>query len=124
MKKNIKSSLFILLTFSLTSCGTIFTGSTDRITFNTTPEKAKVYEGGVEKCTTPCSIDIRRSMSPKVIQLKKEGYEPRNITLDKKFNAVSILNIVGFVGWVVDAFTPSLTKYDTKLYNIELEPKK
>ena len=67
---------------------------------------------------------INRSLSEKTIELKKDGYQNKVIELDSKFNSISILNLFGILGWGIDAATGSIKKYDTKVYNIELEPKK
>jgi hypothetical protein len=40
--------LIIVINFFVTSCGTIFTGTRDNITFNTNPSGAIVYIDGVE----------------------------------------------------------------------------
>ncbi|OWK96917.1 hypothetical protein AP75_13995 [Kaistella haifensis DSM 19056] len=118
------SSLLLAGAFSLTSCATIFTGTSDAITFNSSPEEAKVYEAGVEKCTTPCTYKVSRSLSQKTVELRKEGYENKVVGLDSKFNSVSILNLFGLLGWGIDAATGSLKKYDTKVYEIKLDEKK
>lgn len=118
------SSLLLAGAFSLTSCATIFTGTSDAITFNSSPEGAKVYEAGVEKCTTPCTYKVSRSLSQKTVELRKEGYENKVVGLDSKFNSVSILNLFGLLGWGIDAATGSLKKYDTKVYEIKLDEKK
>ena len=118
------SSLLLAGAFSLTSCATIFTGTSDVITFNSSPEGAKVYEAGVEKCTTPCTYKVSRSLSQKTVELRKEGYENKVVGLDSKFNSVSILNLFGLLGWGIDAATGSLKKYDTKVYEIKLDEKK
>src|SRR6218665_2985172 len=106
------TSLGILMALSLTSCATIFTGTTDKIEFKSTPAGALVYDRGIEKCTTPCSIAVNRSLSDKSITIKKDGYQDKTIELDRKFNAISILNFFGLIGWGVDAATGSLMKYD------------
>lgn len=123
MKKIIKISLVVLSTSALTSCATILTGTSDTITFNTTPEGAKVLESGIEKCTTPCTVKINRSLSEKTIELKKDGFQNKVIALDTKFNSVAILNLFGILGWGIDAATGTIKKYDTKVYNIDLEKK-
>lgn len=118
------SSVLLIGTISLTSCATIFTGTSDAITFNSSPEGAKVYEAGIEKCTTPCTYKVSRSLSEKHVELRKEGYENKIIGLDSKFNSVSILNLAGLLGWGIDAATGSIKKYDTKVYEVKLDPKK
>ena len=49
------SAALIIGALSLTSCATIFTGTSDAITFNSTPEGANAFEAGIEQCTTPVS---------------------------------------------------------------------
>jgi len=108
----------------LTSCATIFTGTSDPISFNSTPDGAKVFEAGIEKCTTPCTYKVSRFLSEKTVEIKKDGYDNKVIALDAKFNGVSVLNLFGILGWGIDAATGSLKKYDTKVYEIKLDEKK
>ncbi len=122
-----KSKLFIAVlvsSFLMTSCATIFTGSKDTIRFNSNPTGAKVYIDGLEVCTTPCSVKVKRSLSDKMAEIKLNGYQTRIITLDKKFNVVSILNLGGILGWAIDAATGSIMKYDRKGYDLTLEKDK
>ncbi|MDL1913267.1 MAG: PEGA domain-containing protein [Bergeyella sp.] len=114
----------IISIISLVSCATIFTGTTDDITITTKPAGATVYMKGLEKCTTPCTFIAHRSLNETTIDIRKDGYDPRTIGLDRKFNPVSIINLGSIIGWGVDAATGSIMKYDTKGYNIELKQKK
>lgn len=121
MKKILLYTLVIAGLISGTSCATIFTGTKDTLTFNSNPEGAKVYIDGIEVCKTPCTTKVKRSLSDKLAELKLDGYKTRVITLDRKFNAVSVINLGSLVGWGIDAATGSLMKYDKKGYDIELE---
>lgn len=114
------------ITLSTTSCATIITGTKDKITFNSTPEGAKVLHKGVEKCTTPCTAEIFRSLSKQMVTFEKEGYVNKEVKLTKNFNAVTLVNILigGAIGVGIDAATGSLTKYSPKTYNVELEEAK
>jgi hypothetical protein len=119
-----KSKLFILAivsTFLMTSCATIFTGTKDTIRIDSNPEGAKVYIDGIQVCKTPCTTTVQRSLSDKLLKIKLAGYETRVIGLTKEFNTVSIINLGNLIGWVIDAATGSLIKYDKKGYDIELE---
>ncbi|MCU7613480.1 PEGA domain-containing protein [Chryseobacterium sp. GMJ5] len=124
MKKKLSIAL-LSVTLSFTSCATIFTGTKDSISFNSQPEGAKVMHKGIEKCTTPCTADIQRSLSKQMITFEKEGYKSEEVKLVKNFNAVSLLNILlgGVIGIGIDAATGSLTKYSPKSYTVELEAK-
>ena len=112
------------LAVSLSGCATIFTGSTDNLTFKSIPDGAKVEVNGNSIGRTPISSPIKRSLTPPQVQLKLDGYESKNITLQNGFNGVSILNIFFWPGFIVDAATGTLMKYDVVNYETELDPKK
>lgn len=119
-----KQKLLILAmvsTFLTTSCATIFTGTKDPLFFNSDPGGATVYIDGLEVCTTPCTTNIKRSISEKLVEFRMEGYETKVIALDRKFNIVSIINLIDPLGWAIDAATGSLMRYDQKGYEVELD---
>lgn len=125
MKNKLFAALLLGITLSATSCATILTGTKDKITFNTTPEGAKVMHKGIEKCTTPCTAEIPRSLSKQMVTFEKEGFNSKEMKLTKSFNPVSLVNILlgGVIGVGIDAATGSLTKYSPKAYKVELEAK-
>ena len=113
------------IALSATSCASMFTGTKDKITFNSSPEGAKVFHKGVEKCMTPCTAEISRSLSKQTVTFEKEGFNNKEVKLTKTFNPVTLLNILlgGAIGIGIDAATGSLTKYSPKKYDVELEAK-
>src|SRR5699024_952601 len=111
----------IILAFFMSSCATIFTGTKDTLRFDSEPQGATVYIDGLKACETPCTTKVKRSLSDKLAKIKLDGYQTRVITLDRKFNAVSVLNLFGMIGWAVDAATGSLMKNGGKGYDIELK---
>lgn len=124
-----KSTMNKLLTFSIalflmTGCATIFTGTKDRIAFNSTPSGATIYKDGVEICTTPCNYNIKRSLNDTEVEFKLDGYETRLITLDKELNLVSIINLGNLLGWGIDALSGAVMKYDRKSYDLKLTKEK
>ncbi|AZA83119.1 PEGA domain-containing protein [Chryseobacterium lactis] len=125
MKNNLSIVLLVGAMFSVTSCATIFTGSKDKISFNSSPEGAKVFHKGIEKCITPCTAEIPRSLSKQMVTFEKEGFNNKEVKLTKTFNPVTLLNILfgGAIGVGIDAATGSLTKYSPKKYEVELEAK-
>lgn len=122
--KKLSTMLLVASMLLVTSCATIFTGTKDRITFNSTPEGATIYIDGVEQCKTPCTMQVKRSISDTDVEFKLGGYETRLITLSKEFNVVSVINLGNLLGWAIDAATGSVMKYDRKSYDITLESKK
>lgn len=115
----------LAIALSTTSCATIFTGTQDSIAFSSSPEGAKVFHKGIEKCTTPCTTKIPRALGKQMVTFEKEGFEKQEIKLTKTFNAVTLLNIIlgGAIGVGIDAATGSLTKYSPKKYDVELQAK-
>lgn len=111
----------VVLLLGLTSCATLFTGTKDTISFSSTPEGAKVIMDGMELCTTPCHADVKRSLKDRTVEFALDGYKTKIVELDKEFNLISILNLGGMLGWVVDLATGSIFKYDKKNYEVSLE---
>lgn len=125
MNNKLSVALLVGIALSVTSCASILTGTKDKITFNSTPEGAKVFHKEIEKCTTPCTAEIPRSLSKQMVTFEKEGYTNKEVKLTKTFNPVTLVNILlgGAIGVGIDAATGSLTKYSPKEYKVELEQK-
>jgi hypothetical protein len=125
-KKNKIAKISILLmgaVFLFSSCATLFTGTKDRISFNSNPSGATIYIDGVEQCETPCTLNVTRSINDTDLEFKLDGYETRLITLSKEFNVVSIINLGNLLGWGIDAISGAVMKYDRKTYDIKLDSK-
>ena len=125
MKRFLSYGLMLAFVVSTTSCASIITGTSDKISFTSQPEGAKVFHKGIEKCKTPCEAKISRSLSKQTITFQKEGYVSQEVQLTKKFNPVTLLNIIlgGAIGVGIDAATGSLTKYSPKAVTAELVEK-
>lgn len=117
-----KNQLIALASFCLlfSSCATIFTGTKDRIAFNSSPSGAIVYIDGIEQCKTPCSVKVKRGIDDKDVEIKLDGYETRIFELDKEFNIVSVLNLGNLLGWGIDVLSGAVYKYDRKTYDFTL----
>ena len=117
-----KKIIFILVaSIAVTSCATIFSGTKDRITFNTNVKGAKIFIDGSEICTTPCTESIGRKLGDTEIQIKLDGYDTKIVRLDKEFNVISVLNLGNLLGWAIDVVTGSVMKYGKKNYDIQLD---
>ncbi len=117
-----KNQLLALASFCilLSSCATVFTGTKDRIAFNSSPSGAIVYIDGIEQCKTPCSVKVKRGIDDKDVEIKLDGYETRIFELDKEFNIVSVLNLGNLLGWGIDVLSGAVYKYDRKTYDFTL----
>lgn len=120
-----KILLLVLSAMMLSSCCTLFTPSKQTITFNG-ENGIKIYDDGMKiaeiKDNNTTSVRIKKELSSKYLIAKKEGYRPTPLKLDTKFDAVGVLNIFFFpVGFVVDAATGQMCKWDTTYIDIEME---
>lgn len=112
------------LSFLLTSCATIFSGTSQEVKFESEPSGAAIMVGGVERGTTPATVTLTKpGLSEKRVTFTKEGYEDRSLKLQKSFATTTILNIFGpwLIGWGIDAFSGAMFKYSPTQYNAELE---
>ncbi len=119
-----KILLFVLPAMLLSSCCTLFTPSKQTITFNG-ENGIKIYDDGMKiaeiKDNNTTSVRIKKELSSKYLIAKKEGYRPTPLKLDTKFNSVAVINILFWPGFVVDAATGQMCKWDTTNIDIEME---
>lgn len=123
MQQSIKCILLVLFSITLTSCASLFTGTSDNITINSEPEGATILVEGIDYGSTPATISVKRpGLSDKQITLQLDGYEDRVFTLQKEFNVVSIINLGNILAWGIDIGTGAVMKYNPRNYNMELKP--
>jgi len=120
----IRISFALIGIVCLSSCATILTGTRDRVNFRSNVEGATVSKDGNTLCKTPCSVKIKRKLNGADIEVSKEGYETKMLSLETSFNAVSVINLFSFFGWGIDLITGAVVRYDPRTYNIELSKMK
>jgi hypothetical protein len=123
MKKYAAVAMFGVMVLT-SGCATMFTGTTDPITFNSKPEGAKVELNGMSVGRTPVTVPVRRSLSTPQVRLSLDGYESQHVMLYNTFNGVAILDIFFWPGFIIDAATGSIMRYSVLNYEAELEPRK
>jgi hypothetical protein len=120
-------TLFIVFLFCAilySGCATIITGTSDRITFESKPDGARVFVDGLDEGTTPTTVRVKRTVQRTDVSLRLEGFRTETIRLRKEFNFWSLLNLADPVGWLVDIASGSILTYRPKGYFIEMEIKK
>lgn len=105
-----------------TSCATVFTGQRETVLIKSNPSGALIEVNGVERGTTPANIELKKGFNGQVITLSKEGYKKHDFTLSTTFNMVSIVNVLFLPGFIVDAATGAMMKFDPVFYDINLKP--
>lgn len=122
-RKCLGAGLLFLFTLYLGGCATIFSGTKDDIRIDSDPQGALILIDGLERGRTPETVTVKRpGIGDTEVTLKLDGYESRTFTLQKEFNAISVLNLFGMVGWAVDVATGAVTRYSPLGYDLELEP--
>lgn len=102
-------------------CATLFSGSSDMVTFNSEPAGAEVLIGGITRGRTPVTIPVKRpGFSTTTVTMRMDGRAPVTFQMSSKFNSVSLLNLFAPIGFVVDAVTGSITKYDQVTYTADM----
>ncbi len=102
-----KKILFIL-PLLLTACGTIFSGSTQTISFDSNVKDVKIYVNGQQVCTqVPCSIDVDRESSPLIVMAKRDGYKDGMANIKSKINPTAWFNVL----WLYGSFSAATTDY-------------
>ena len=125
----IKSSIVAITILLLNSCATMFFGTSQKVSINSTPSGANVYINGLTtNKQTPCEVSIKRKAKPTENNgknqynyvLKKEGYEDYSVTDNAKFNYVSLLDIYWLgLPYIVDGPDGAIWKYQ-KIQNVNL----
>ena len=107
----------------LSSCATILTGSNDDISFNSTPNGAKILINGAEVGKTPAVVSVKRPGNKTTnVTFQLKGYEDRTFALQSTFNIASCCNGSNLISWGIDFVTGALFKYDKTNYSMDLEP--
>lgn len=121
LKHNILYSSLLLLG----ACGTIFSGSTQTISFDSNiKENIDIYANGALVCTkTPCVVDIDRGSAPLTIIAKAKGYEDSVMQDKAKINTVSWGNFLSVYSWTTDFATSSMWKYSESDVYINMRKK-
>lgn len=120
-----KNHFAILTLLALTSCATIFSGTTAKITVSSANvERANLkVDGSVYKnIAFPAEISVNRGFKPSVIEAETDDLEG-STTVKKTFNATSLVNILWPIGFAIDAADGAMMKPEKDKYSIYLYPK-
>lgn len=115
-------TLLGVLLLSSSGCATLFSGSKESVSINSDPSGATILIDGIEMGRTPATLHVRRAgLGSKTVTLRMPGYQDRSFVLQSTFNAVSLVNVFFWPGFIVDALTGSITKYDPKTYTTTMD---
>ena len=125
-----KKTLLLIAVFSaiilLPSCATIFSGTRAKVTVtspNASWANLTVDGKKINNVSFPAKIKVKRGFKPSVIEAENPDMEG-SVTVDKTFNAVSILNLTDVIGWAIDVADGAIMKPEKPEYTIFMSPKK
>jgi len=121
MKKTILA-LSMASSLMMTSCATIVSGTTQKVSFNSTPANASIFINEVEVGKTPFQTKLERNKDHNVV-IKLEGFKPYETKLTRKFNAWYLGNIIfgGLIGVIIDPITGAIYQLSPSEVNAQLE---
>ena len=86
-----KKLYIFLIPLIFSSCATLFTSGKANVSLTAkNQDGTTVLVNGLEKGQTPISF---KAKADDMITLEKDGYQSKTVTVDSKFNTISILNL-------------------------------
>lgn len=113
--------LSIITFLLLAACGTVISGSSQNISFDSNVKGVRVFVDGMEICKTPCVYPFERRSATSIITAKKDGYEDKQIVLRSEFNSIAILNLTFWPSWLTDVATGGMWQYNRDGVYIDME---
>jgi uncharacterized protein YceK len=109
--KKISCSLILGTLLLVTGCASIVSGTTQPISFNSTPIGARVLINGADMGKTPLTLELKRKQSY-AVAINLDGYKPETMNIERGLNGWVWGNIIfgGLIGVVVDAASGSMYK--------------
>lgn len=117
------SVCLFLLSFCLSGCATIVTGTDQNVTFNSTPDGATVTVDGKVVGKTPFSMKIKKERNLS-LKFEKEGYKPYTRKLKTTMNGWFLGNIItgGLLGSTTDGVSGAMIEFSPDEYFVTLSP--
>lgn len=107
---------------AMTGCATIVSGTTQTITFNSSPPGAEVKIDGAVVGVTPVTTEVSRKARG-VVEISKEGHKPQHMQLSKKLNPMFFGNFLagGSFGSTTDGTSGAIHEYKQDAFYATLE---
>jgi len=120
MKKIISLSILMAVMF-LTGCATVISGTSQDITFESSPSGATVWLDGERYGVTPFTATLKKNKF-KSFRVELDGYHTISRSLGKEVDLVALLSVFWDFG-TTDVLSGAVMKYDSNSYFIELQEK-
>lgn len=123
MSSFFRTSMLVIVMLTLSSCGTILSGTSGVVTFTSNPSGAKVSVDGMYVGMTPVTTSLKTN-NDHIVLVKLDGYQDASAVVTRGFNGLSILNLLSPICWIVDIVAGGLWKFDRETIGVELDPVK
>jgi hypothetical protein len=105
-------------------CATLFSGTSEEVTFTSEPSDARVLIDGDEIGSTPLSYELdRQTFRRSEVVMQKRGYVSERFPLKKTLNTTALFNCTSLLSWGTDALTGAMMEYSPNKYFVELTQK-
>ena len=109
----------------LNSCASIFCGRRGKVVISdaqmSEPVNLTIDGRRYDNIMLPAKVKVKRGFKPSHIIVDANGYETSDITVRKRFNGVSAINLCNPFGWLIDAATGSIMKPEYNDYAIRMK---
>ena len=127
MKKLLQVGFVWVAVLTMNGCATMFSESTDPMTFDSVPQGATVTFDGKYLGKTPFSVNLPRKTDSTAVTFRLDGYAPQTVNLARNVAGPAWLNLgfitttSGVTSWGIDAASGKLLTYSPHSYVIQLE---
>jgi PEGA domain-containing protein len=98
---------------ALSGCATIFGSNTRSVRIDSQPQGAAIYVDDQQCGVTPAVVTLPNYIyGGKTIVLKKDGYKTQSNQIITRFQPITLVNILIWPGFLIDAATGSFVKID------------
>lgn len=121
-----QAALLLAAALSLAGCATMFSGTTDRLTFRSNVPGVRLTLDGQYLGELPLSLEQSRNFmggKPFSARFEAPGYRTQEFTLQRQFNAVAILDISSpITSGGIDVLSGAIMKFSPLDYHVEMLP--
>lgn len=120
MKKAI-AVVCVVSFLSMSGCATLFKGTTENVSMESSPVQADVFVNGQLMGKTPLQLKLA-TKKEYVVEFRAEGYQPRTYHINNRVGAGWIILDVlgGLIPVIIDAATGAWYKFDQDNINAQL----
>ncbi|MBT8495529.1 MAG: PEGA domain-containing protein [Deltaproteobacteria bacterium] len=118
-----RAPALVALAIGVGGCATIFSDSTQTLTFTSEPPGAEVMIDGQSIGRTPATITVnKKAFGHPVVTVTLPGYQVRQFVMQKDLNNIALSNSTSLLSWLTDAGTGAVIEYSPSSYYVELMP--